>query len=391
MAALMKMINELGEELREDADKKFALKDSTKGFATVDSVKRLEHDIDSIYLRLKQLENKQIDLAETDQKIIQQVDGQAKHISRHTRDIEELRELIKKSSSSASSLTTHLVSSKGGDDSGLIELIKKLEEQLRDKSDRSDCKRDHNNLQEQIDTLMARIKKMEEEQKKSNDRIQALEEMVEKLKKEIVNIDAGKIRQELMQLNQMMLNSATKVELQTMNIEVKRAITGIQDTREDLKLLQQKVAKLEGLLGQLDAECKLEVIKTKENYENLDIQIQALKKQLRSLADRQEAGQKENKSNLMSKTVIGAGDNDDLLTKIQQQLDNLTKQTEKSLKDHQYQLDDKATHKDLVDLEARLRAWILEMLAGLGNQGGKAGDDGLKKRVKDLEAKVSLI
>jgi hypothetical protein len=44
-----------------------------------------------------------------------------------------------------------------------------------------------------------------------------------------------------------------------------------------------------------------------------------------------------------------------------------------------------------VDLEARLRAWILEMLAGLGNQGGKAGDDGLKKRVKDLEAKVSLI
>jgi lysozyme family protein len=67
---------------------------------------------------------------------------------------------------------------------------------------------------------MARIKKMEDEQKKSNDRIQALEEMVEKLKKEIVNIDAAK-------MNQMMLNSATKVELQTMNIEVKRAMTGI--------------------------------------------------------------------------------------------------------------------------------------------------------------------
>lgn len=74
---------------------------------------------------------------------------------------------------------------------------------------------------------MARIKKMEDEHKKSNDRIQALEEMVEKLKKEILNIDAAKIRQELMQLNQMMLSSATKVELQTMNIEVKRAMTGI--------------------------------------------------------------------------------------------------------------------------------------------------------------------
>jgi hypothetical protein len=58
MAALMKMINELGEELREDADKKFALKDSTKGFATVESVKRLENDLDGIYLRLKLLETK---------------------------------------------------------------------------------------------------------------------------------------------------------------------------------------------------------------------------------------------------------------------------------------------------------------------------------------------
>jgi len=49
----MKMINDLGEELREDCDKKYALKDSTKGFATQDSVKRLEHDLDSIFLRLK--------------------------------------------------------------------------------------------------------------------------------------------------------------------------------------------------------------------------------------------------------------------------------------------------------------------------------------------------
>ena len=118
---------------------------------------------------------------------------------------------------------------------------------------------------------MARIKKMEEDQKKSNDRIQALEDMVEKLKKEIANIDAAKIRQELMQLNQIVLNSATKVELQAISIEVKRSHTLIQDTRDDVKLLQQKVVKLEGLIGQLDAECKLEVIKTKETCDNLDI------------------------------------------------------------------------------------------------------------------------
>lgn len=74
---------------------------------------------------------------------------------------------------------------------------------------------------------MARIKKMEEEQKKSNDRIQALEDLVEKLKHALANIDAAKIRQELMQLNQIVLNSATKVELQAISIEVKRSHTHI--------------------------------------------------------------------------------------------------------------------------------------------------------------------
>lgn len=107
----------------------------------------------------------------------------------------------------------------------MIDLIKKLEDQLRDKSDRNDCKRDHNNLQDLIDQLTARVNKMEAEQKRSNDRIQALEDLVEKMRKEIANIDAAKLRQELMQLNQIVLNSATKVDLQAISIEVKRAHT----------------------------------------------------------------------------------------------------------------------------------------------------------------------
>jgi len=149
------------------------------------------------------LEAKQIELDEADHKIIHQVDSQAKMISRHTRDIDELRELMKKGQSSGASSLVMLPSpvlSKGSDDSGLIELIRKLEDQLRDKSDRSECKRDNDKLQDLIETLMARMKKAEED--------------IEKLKKEVANIDAAKIRQELMQLNQLVLNSATKVELQ---------------------------------------------------------------------------------------------------------------------------------------------------------------------------------
>ena len=82
----------------------------------------------------------------------------------------------------------------------------------------------------------------------------------------------------------------------------------------------------------------------------------------------------------------GGTDNDELLKKLQQDLENLTKQTDKCLKDHQYQLDDKASKQDLIDLENRLRAWILDMMNGMGGSPTKAGDDGgLKKRVKDLE------
>lgn len=174
-----------------------------------------------------------------------------------------------KRGSQASSLATLPVLQKGGDDSGLIELIRKLEEQLREKSDKSECRRENERLQDQIDSLLARMKKAEEDQKISNNKIQTLEELIEKLKKDLANIDTAKIKQELMQLNQLVLNSATKVEMQQLSLEVKRALSAIQDTREDLKLLQQKVAKLEGLLGQLDAEFKSEIIKTKETTDNL--------------------------------------------------------------------------------------------------------------------------
>lgn len=74
-----------------------------------------------------------------------------------------------------------------------------------------------------------------------------------------------------MQLNQIVLNSATKVEMQAISIEIKRSHTLNQDTRDDVKMLQQRVIKLEGLLIKLDDECRLEVIKTKETCDNLDI------------------------------------------------------------------------------------------------------------------------
>lgn len=71
------------------------------------------------------------------------------------------------------------------------------------------------------------MKKAEEDQKISNNKIQTLEELIEKLKKDLANIDTAKIKQELMQLNQLVLNSATKVEMQQLSLEVKRALSAI--------------------------------------------------------------------------------------------------------------------------------------------------------------------
>jgi len=45
-------------------------------------------------------------------------------------------------------------------------------------------------------------------------RMKKAEEDIEKLKKEVANIDAAKIKQELLQLNQLVLNSVTKLEMQ---------------------------------------------------------------------------------------------------------------------------------------------------------------------------------
>jgi len=45
-------------------------------------------------------------------------------------------------------------------------------------------------------------------------RMKKAEEDIDKLKKEVANIDAAKIKQELLQLNQLVLNSVTKLEMQ---------------------------------------------------------------------------------------------------------------------------------------------------------------------------------
>ena len=83
-------------------------------------------------------------------------------------------------------------------------------------------------------------------------------------------MDFAKLKQELMQLNSIVSNSATKIELQQVNLEIKRNASIISDTRDDIKLLQQKVTKLESLVSNLDADCKNEFFRQKETNESVD-------------------------------------------------------------------------------------------------------------------------
>ena len=50
-------------------------------------------------------------------------------------------------------------------------------------------------------------------------------------------MDFAKVKQELMLLNSIVSNSATKIELQQLNLEIKRNASSISDTRDDIKLL----------------------------------------------------------------------------------------------------------------------------------------------------------
>ena len=68
-ASGMEGSEDLGVDITAETAKKYATKDSIKEFATIDSVKSLENDMASIYLRIKILETKTIELAETDTKL----------------------------------------------------------------------------------------------------------------------------------------------------------------------------------------------------------------------------------------------------------------------------------------------------------------------------------
>ena len=58
---------------------------------------------------------------------------------------------------------------------------------------------------------------------------------------------------------------------------------------------------------------------------------------------------------------------DGALAKLQQELENLAASTHKTLRDHQFQIDDKASKQDLLDLESRLREMIAELAKGMQN------------------------
>ena len=68
-----------------------------------------------------------------------------------------------------------------GDDNVLLELIKAMEAKLNDKADSDDVRKANNKFEDAIDAILARLKKMEDNQKISDGRIQVLEDLIAKL------------------------------------------------------------------------------------------------------------------------------------------------------------------------------------------------------------------
>lgn len=81
-----------------------------------------------------------------------------------------------------------------------------------------------------------------------------------------------------------------------------------------------------------------------------------------------------------------SGDNDGAIKQLQADLHLHIQNTDKNFNNVNMELDDKATRKELADLEARLLDKLNELLGNLGNQ--FADKDAMRKKIFTLEKNI---
>jgi chromosome segregation ATPase len=100
---------------------------------------------------------------------------------------------------------------------------------------------DLNKLQEQVASIEAK-------QIKDSNKLDSVDSSLEKVKKELAELDAGRIRRDLDKIHSLVHQFATKADVEKTNSEIARIRSLIVDIKDDHSALKDRVAKLEELV-----------------------------------------------------------------------------------------------------------------------------------------------
>lgn len=153
---------------------------------------------------------------------------------------------------------------------------------------------------------------------------------------------------------------------------------------EDIKSVREQVVGVQNAVDDFQQAVNKDIGGLKGNFKWCEDQINMFKKMMQRLTDRMKdtggsgSGKKTPEHH--------SGDSDGAIKQLQADLHLLSQNTEKNFNNVNMELDDKATRKELADLEARLLDKLNELLGNLGNQ--FADKDAMRKKIFTLEKNI---
>lgn len=209
MGELLKMINDLGDDLRADCDRKYVglltFEDHVR--KNDDEHKEMQQDTNHVCIRLKLLEDYKLGKEGHDAKqdvTVAQVDKRTKAHDKQLEDI--IYQLSQVSSRPSPSGLSNPISTTNNDSGDLLDRMhKELDRRLAGMGGSGDAAA-LAKLQEKIDAI-------EEKQTKDSTRLDSVNNALEKVKKELAELDGARLRRDVEKLHSSLHLFAKKADL----------------------------------------------------------------------------------------------------------------------------------------------------------------------------------
>lgn len=150
---------------------------------------------------------------------------------------------------------------------------------------------------------------------------------------------------------------------------------------EDIKLVRESVLGIQNAVDDFQQAVNKDIGGLKANFKWVEEQIAMLKKMMARIQDKmKDSGGKR------TPTENHGGDYDAIIKQLQGDMHHLSQNMDKQFNNVGIELEDKASKKDLLDLEAKLLEKLNELLGNLGNQ--FADKDAMRKKIFTLEKNI---